>query len=236
MNAVMKNGIVYGLIVAGIVSAWFLIFRQAEEEPAPAVRVRPVVPRKYEESARPMEDADQPREISRSNSPRPALRAASPGQDPKEKARREKIAAERAVFEAAVAAHDANAIVSRDFLIANGKRRGVVTTDSGLQYEVITPGTGALPAATDMVTVHYHGTLPDGTVFDSSIDRGETISFPLSGVIAGWTEGMQLLPAGSRARLFIPSYLAYGEQGGASHIPAHTALVFEIELMGINQK
>lgn len=120
----------------------------------------------------------------------------------------------------------------KDFLAENAKKEGIVSLPSGLQYEVMTMGTGDKPAETDNVKTHYHGTLIDGTVFDSSVERGEPISFPLNGVISGWTEALQLMPVGSKWRLFIPSELAYGERGQGS-IQPHSTLVFEVELLGI---
>ena len=121
------------------------------------------------------------------------------------------------------------------FLAENAKREGVKVTESGLQYEVIKEGKGAKPAATDIVKVHYHGTLIDGTVFDSSVERGESISFPLNGVIAGWTEGVQLMPVGSKYRFFIPYPLAYGEQGAGGAIEPYSTLIFDVELLGIEK-
>ncbi len=121
------------------------------------------------------------------------------------------------------------------FLAENGAKEGIVTTDSGLQYEVMKAGEGDKPAATDTVTVHYHGTLLDGTVFDSSVDRGEPTSFPLNRVIAGWTEGVQLMPMGSKFRFYIPSDLAYGERGSPPKIKPHSALIFEVELLKIGE-
>jgi FKBP-type peptidyl-prolyl cis-trans isomerase FklB len=121
-----------------------------------------------------------------------------------------------------------------NFLKENAKKAGIITTASGLQYEVMTMGTGAKPVATDKVKTHYHGTLLDGTVFDSSVDRGEPISFPLNGVIKGWTEALQLMPVGSKFRLFIPSDLAYGAQGQGA-IKPHSALIFEVELIDIEK-
>lgn len=118
------------------------------------------------------------------------------------------------------------------FLAENAKKAGVKTTASGLQYEVITEGKGAKPVASSTVKVHYEGKLLDGTVFDSSIKRGEPISFPLAGVIPGWTEGLQLMTVGSKYRFTIPSSLAYGEQG-AGPIPPNAVLVFEVELLDI---
>ncbi|SHH77633.1 FKBP-type peptidyl-prolyl cis-trans isomerase [Ferrimonas marina] len=111
---------------------------------------------------------------------------------------------------------------------------GVVKTDSGLMYKAITEGEGAKPSAEDTVTVHYRGTLPTGEEFDSSYSRGETISFPLNGVIAGWTEGLQLMSVGSKYELYIPSELAYGERGAGAMIAPNTPLKFEVELFAIN--
>lgn len=119
------------------------------------------------------------------------------------------------------------------FFEENGKREQVTTTESGLQYEVITEGAGDKPAPTDKVTVHYHGSLIDGTVFDSSIQRGEPASFPVNGVITGWQEALTLMTVGSKWRVFIPSELGYGAQGAGNAIPPHTPLVFDIELISI---
>ncbi len=119
------------------------------------------------------------------------------------------------------------------FLADNGKRDGVVTTASGLQYEVLKAGEGAKPQATDQVKVHYHGTLVDGKVFDSSVERGEPVTFPVQGVIKGWVEALQLMPVGSKWKLFIPSDLAYGKQGAGADIGPDSALVFEVELLEI---
>jgi len=118
------------------------------------------------------------------------------------------------------------------FLKENATKSGVKVTASGLQYKVITEGTGAKPTAENEVEVHYHGTLIDGTVFDSSVDRGETISFPLNRVIPGWTEGVQLMSVGSKYIFYIPSELAYGERG-SGQIGPNEALIFEVELFGI---
>ena len=120
-----------------------------------------------------------------------------------------------------------------EFLKENAKRPGVKVTASGLQYEVLDATIGQKPKATDTVRVHYEGTLPDGTVFDSSYKRGEPISFPLNGVIAGWTEGLQLMSVGSKYKLFIPYHLGYGERGAGATIPPYSALVFTVELLGI---
>jgi FKBP-type peptidyl-prolyl cis-trans isomerase FklB len=121
----------------------------------------------------------------------------------------------------------------KDFLLANGKRANVKTTASGLQYEIIKEGNGAKPTLSDKVKVHYHGTLIDGKVFDSSVDRGEPISFQLSGVIQGWQEGVALMSVGAKYKLFIPENLAYGSRPAGS-IPPFSALIFEVELLGIN--
>jgi len=118
------------------------------------------------------------------------------------------------------------------FLAENAKKEGVKTTASGLQYEVIKEGTGKKPKATDRVTVHYVGKLIDGTTFDSSVDRGEPATFPLNGVIKGWTEGVQLMKEGAKYRFYIPSELAYGEQG-AQTIPGNSTLIFDVELIKV---
>jgi len=122
----------------------------------------------------------------------------------------------------------------KEFLEKNKNVEGVTTTPSGLQYKVLRLGQGARPTAADNVKVHYHGTLIDGTVFDSSVERGEPITFPLSGVIAGWTEGVQLMPVGSKFVFYIPSELGYGEQGAGGFIPPGATLIFEVELLDIN--
>jgi len=120
------------------------------------------------------------------------------------------------------------------FLAKNGQEEGVITTASGLQYRVLNAGTGAIhPTSTDKVTVHYHGTLLDGTVFDSSTDRGEPITFGLNQVIKGWTEGVQLMVVGGKTRFFIPSKLAYGNQSTGA-IKGGSTLVFDVELIAIN--
>jgi len=124
----------------------------------------------------------------------------------------------------------------REFLKKNKTADGVIETSSGLQYKIITLGTGAKPTVTDNVEVHYHGTLIDGTVFDSSVERGESITFPLNGVIKGWTEGVQLMPIGSKFIFYIPSELGYGEHGAGSVIQPGATLIFEVELLDINPK
>lgn len=122
------------------------------------------------------------------------------------------------------------------WLADNAKKEGVKATESGLQYQVLKEGDGKTkPKATDKVKVHYHGTLTDGTVFDSSVDRGEPISFGLNQVIPGWTEGVQLMTKGAKYRFFIPFNLAYGERGSPPKIPPFAALVFEVELLGIGE-
>ena len=119
-----------------------------------------------------------------------------------------------------------------EFLAANKLREGVITTESGLQYEVIKLGKGPKPTADSKVKVHYHGTLIDGTVFDSSVDRGEPIEFNLNQVIKGWTEGVQLMPVGSKYKFYIPQVLGYGSRA-AGQIPPYSTLIFEVELLGI---
>ncbi len=119
------------------------------------------------------------------------------------------------------------------FLAENKKRKEVVSLDNGLQYEILKEGDGKMPKATDKVLVHYHGTLTDGTTFDSSVDRGEPITFGLNQVIKGWTEILQLMPVGSKWRVYIPYQMAYGEQGAGGAIKPFSALIFEIELLGI---
>jgi len=119
------------------------------------------------------------------------------------------------------------------FLAENAERDGVHVTESGLQYEIITEGTGEQPTRTSTVRTHYHGTLIDGTVFDSSVERDQPSEFPVSGVIAGWTEALQMMKVGAKWKLFIPYQLAYGERGAGGAIGPYTALVFEVELLDI---
>lgn len=125
---------------------------------------------------------------------------------------------------------------SAKFLAENQKRAGVMVTPSGLQYEIITKGTGPMPKATDTVTAHYAGSLIDGKEFDNSYKRGEPLTIPVSGVIRGWTEALQMMPVGSKWKLFIPSDLGYGDNGAGQDIPPGAALVFEVELIGIGAK
>jgi len=129
--------------------------------------------------------------------------------------------------------HEVNKSAGETFLAENAKHDYISVTASGLQYKVIAMGDGAKPALTDKVNVHYHGTLITGEVFDSSVERGEPISFPLNGVIQGWQEGLQLMPVGSKFRFFIPQDLAYGGRGAGALIKPFSALVFDVELLGI---
>lgn len=146
----------------------------------------------------------------------------------------------QAAFEAAQARIEATSTegsseqlkAGRAFLEENRQRDGVVVTESGLQYEVLTAGDGAKPTEEQTVEVHYHGTLIDGSVFDSSVQRGETVSFPVNGVIAGWVEALQLMPVGSKWKLFIPAELGYGNRPQGP-IPAGSTLIFEVELIAI---
>jgi FKBP-type peptidyl-prolyl cis-trans isomerase FklB len=119
------------------------------------------------------------------------------------------------------------------YLAENGAKEEVTTTESGLQYEILVSGDGAKPTTSDQVTVHYHGTLTDGTVFDSSVDRGEPATFGVTQVIRGWTEALQLMSVGDKWKLTIPSNLAYGDQGAGGMIGPGATLVFEVELLGI---
>lgn len=126
-----------------------------------------------------------------------------------------------------------NKAAGEAFLAENGKRAEVVTTDSGLQYEVIVEGNGASPKATDQVTVHYTGKLIDGTVFDSSVDRGQPATFGVTQVIPGWVEALQLMKVGAKWRLYIPSEIAYGPQGAGGVIGPNATLIFDVELLNI---
>ena len=123
--------------------------------------------------------------------------------------------------------------VGEKYLEENAKKEGVVTLPSGLQYKVLREGNGRKPKATDQVKCHYEGMLVDGTLFDSSLQRGEPATFPLNGVIAGWTEGLQLMQEGAKYRFFIPYHLGYGERGAGAQIPPFAALVFDVELIEV---
>ncbi|MFO0821271.1 MAG: FKBP-type peptidyl-prolyl cis-trans isomerase [Pirellulales bacterium] len=136
-------------------------------------------------------------------------------------------------LEKAKMAGDKNKKDGEAFLATNKKKQGITTTESGLQYQVLKSGKGASPKATDQVRTHYHGTLIDGKVFDSSVDRGEPVTFPVNGVIKGWTEALQLMKVGDKWKVFVPSALAYGERGAGADIGPNAVLVFEIELLGI---
>ncbi len=133
----------------------------------------------------------------------------------------------------AEAEYEAVKKAGEEFLAANAKKEGVVVLPSGLQYEVITEGTGKKPGAADKVECHYEGTLIDGTVFDSSIKRGETATFGVNQVIKGWVEALQLMQEGAKWRLYIPYNLAYGERGAGEMIPPYSTLVFEVELIKV---
>ncbi|CAN5603189.1 macrophage infectivity potentiator Mip [soil metagenome] len=121
------------------------------------------------------------------------------------------------------------------YLEENKKKPGVQVTASGMQYQILKAGTGPKPTLNDKITAHYHGTLIDGTVFDSSVDRGQPASFPVSGVIPGWTEALQMMPVGSKWRLVLPSNLAYGERGAGGKIGPNSVLIFEVELISIDK-
>ncbi|HOC30043.1 MAG TPA: FKBP-type peptidyl-prolyl cis-trans isomerase [Treponemataceae bacterium] len=140
-----------------------------------------------------------------------------------------------AISQAQALASESNSKKEAEFLESNGKKAGIVTTESGLQYEVLKEGTGAHPKASDTVKVDYVGTLLDGTKFDSSIDRGQPAEFPLDGVIPGWTEGIQLMKVGGKTRFYIPSNLAYGQSGAGGVIGPNSTLVFEVDLLDIVQ-
>ena len=128
----------------------------------------------------------------------------------------------------------ANLKAGKEFLEANKQKQGVVSLPSGLQYEVITEGSGIKPLAKNKVTCHYHGTLIDGTVFDSSVKRGQPATFPLNMVIKGWTEGLQLMGVGSKWRFFIPPQLAYGDRQTGAQIGPNSTLIFEVELLDVS--
>lgn len=128
-----------------------------------------------------------------------------------------------------------NKQAGEDFLAQNKNKEGVKTLPSGLQYQILEPGKGKSPSKTDNVTTHYHGTLIDGTVFDSSYERGQPATFPVNGVIAGWTEALQLMQEGAKWRLFIPSNLAYGSRGAGSDIGPDSTLIFDVELISVDK-
>jgi FKBP-type peptidyl-prolyl cis-trans isomerase FklB len=128
----------------------------------------------------------------------------------------------------------ANLKAGEAFLAGNKEKAGIITLPSGLQYEILTEGVGSKPLAHQTVTCHYHGTLIDGTVFDSSVQRGTPASFPLNMVIKGWTEGLQLMSVGSKWRFFIPPHLAYGDRQVSAAIGPNSTLIFEVELLGIS--
>ncbi len=130
--------------------------------------------------------------------------------------------------------YEKNIAEGKAFLETNSKRKGVTTLPSGLQYEVLKAGNGPKPTANQSVTVHYHGTLIDGTVFDSSVERGQPATFGVTNVIQGWVEALQLMPEGSKWKLFIPYNLAYGERGAGGKIGPYATLIFEVELLKIN--
>ena len=140
-----------------------------------------------------------------------------------------------AVMEAQEKKNAENAEKEKTFLAENGKKDGVKTTESGLQYVVLSEGSGEKPKATDTVKVHYTGTFTDGKTFDSSVERGEPAEFVVEEVIPGWVEALQLMPVGSKYKLFIPSSLAYGEEGAGGVIPPFSTLVFEVELLSIEK-
>lgn len=131
------------------------------------------------------------------------------------------------------AVNDENARTSNEFLDKNAQREEVTVTDSGLQYEILQQAEGATPGPQDVVMVHYHGTLVDGTVFDSSVERGMPAEFPVGAVIPGWVEGLQLMSVGAKYRFYIPSELAYGSRSPSPAIPPNSALIFDVELLGI---
>ncbi|MDQ3017396.1 MAG: FKBP-type peptidyl-prolyl cis-trans isomerase [Bacteroidota bacterium] len=140
---------------------------------------------------------------------------------------------EKGANKAKMKQYETNKAAGQEFLEANKSKSGVTALPNGLQYEVIRMGDGVKPKATDEVIVHYHGTLIDGKVFDSSVDRGESISFPLNRVIKGWTEILQLMPVGSKWKVYIPYDMAYGDRAAGPTILPYSALIFEIDLLGI---
>ncbi|MBQ4344918.1 MAG: FKBP-type peptidyl-prolyl cis-trans isomerase [Muribaculaceae bacterium] len=157
-------------------------------------------------------------------------------EDAKTEIRNYFMALEAKQQEAAKKMGEVNKAAGEAFLAENAKRPEVTTTASGLQYEVLTEGTGEKPAASDSVTVHYTGKLIDGTVFDSSVDRGEPATFGVTQVIAGWVEGLQLMSEGAKWRLYIPGELAYGANGAGNLIGPNATLIFDVELLKVNKK
>ena len=131
-------------------------------------------------------------------------------------------------------AGESNKKEGQEFLASNKNKAGVVTLPSGMQYEILNEGTGKTPTRTDNVTTHYKGTLIDGTVFDSSYERGQPATFPVNGVIAGWTQALMLMKEGAKWRLYIPSELAYGSQGAGADIGPNATLIFDVELLKVN--
>lgn len=138
------------------------------------------------------------------------------------------------LFQAKNEKAQANLKAGQEFLESNKSKPGVTSLPSGLQYEVITEGSGPKPSATSKVTCHYHGTLIDGTVFDSSVQRGQPATFPLNMVIKGWTEGLQLMEKGSKWRFFIPPHLGYGDRQVSAQIGPNSTLIFDVELIEIS--
>lgn len=137
--------------------------------------------------------------------------------------------------DAKISAPPAQSDPGEAFLAENAKKEGVKTTPSGLQYKIMKSGAGETPKPTDTVKVHYHGTLINGTVFDSSVQRGEPITFPVTGVIPGWVEALQMMKVGDKWQLFIPARLAYGNNSPTPAIPPNSPLIFEVELLGIEK-
>lgn len=155
------------------------------------------------------------------------------GQEPKLTADEANRILQDFISEQQAGAGKANLEEGQTFLAENRKKQGVEETASGLQFTILKTGDGELPTLTDQVKCHYHGTLIDGTVFDSSVERGEPAVFPVNGVIQGWVEALQMMPAGSKWRLFVPHDLAYGERGAGGAIGPNSTLIFDVELLEI---
>jgi FKBP-type peptidyl-prolyl cis-trans isomerase len=151
------------------------------------------------------------------------------------KAEKANAAVQKYFSEIAKVENDKNLKAGEEFLAANKSKPGVITLPSGLQYEILKAGTGPKPKAENNVKCHYHGTTIDGKVFDSSVNRGEPATFPVNRVIPGWTEALQLMPVGSKWKLFVPANLAYGERGAGQEIKPNSALIFEVELLEIEK-